>query len=209
MAKANQFFYNFMLATSIPLLSCPFHYIINVEGRENLPKGRIILAANHSSFMDSIFLTGGVRKRIYYLSKHFSQDTTYSHITFQTLLMRGMGHVLLEKEVFEKRHLKQLLYLLKEGEYVCMFPEGTRSYDGKIQDFKEGLAELSYLSQTPVAPVAIIGSREVWPKGVLLPKPYGRIEIIIGKPIPHPKSKDEVKRLLGIVKEEMEKLYYG
>jgi 1-acyl-sn-glycerol-3-phosphate acyltransferase len=209
MAKGNEIFYDFMIKAVGSALYFPCHYRINLSGKENLPKGKAIIAANHASYTDPIFLTAGSGKRIYYLSKHFAEGTGYSHITFHSLLMKGMGHILLEKEKFEKRHREQILDLLKEEKYLCMFPEGTRSYDGKILDFKEGLTFFSYLSKAPIIPAAIKGSRKVWARGKLLPKLYGNIEIIIGKPIPAPKTKEEMINLTGVVKQEIERLYYS
>jgi len=209
MAKVNEYFFDSMIRISKPLLYFPLHYNIQMKGMENLPKGKAILAANHTSYLDPVFMITGTGKKIYYLSKHFVAGVKYNHVSPFSLFMGGMGHILLEQENFETRHLKKILALLKKEKYFGIFPEGTRTYDGKIQEFKEGLAEISFLSKAPVVPIALKGCYKIWPRENILPKLYGNVEIIIGKPIPAPENKSEVKTLSGIVKQEMERLYYS
>ena len=209
MAKLNEFFYYSLITTTKPFFSFPLNYKINVVGKENLPKGRAILVSNHSSNLDAPFEIIGLQKRIYHLSKHFIGNQGYSHFSFSKVFMESMGHILLENEELKSRHLKKIYCLLEQEKYFGIFPEGTRSEDGKISNLYPGLAKISYYSKAPIVPVIIKGTYEIWPKSQKLPKLHGNVVITVGKQIPAPKTKSEIPNLMEIVKLEMERLFEG
>jgi len=93
-----------------------------------------------------------------------------------------------------KQSLQKMAEVLKSGKNIIIFPEGTRSFDGKIGDFKKTFAILSRELQVPVVPVAINGAYDVLPRGAHIPRPFKKINVKFLDPIyPENLSYDNLK----------------
>ncbi len=155
-------------------------FVRNAEGIENVPleKG-FILAANHCSYMDHMVLSSVVvpklNKKLHFLAKKEHFDGW-----FQNKWHRWTGAIPIDRESGGKEALDEAVKLLKKGEIIGIYPEGTRSSTGKMQKGKTGVARLALAAKVPVLPVGIKGTFEMLPKGKLIPK-LKRADINIGK----------------------------
>ncbi len=153
---------------------------VEVEGLEKLPSGRpYIFGANHQSQYDIYSLQGYLAVNFRWLAK-----MELFQIPFLGSAMRYAGCIPIDRmrgrQAMES--LNEAAERIAAGTSVVIFPEGTRSRDGKMQDFKSGGMVLAIKSGVPLVPLAIIGSHEVLPKGELLARP-GLIRIRVGTPI--------------------------
>lgn len=156
-------------------------YNIRTEGLENLPaEGPVILAANHVSFMDSIYIPLAVPRPVVYLTKAEYFDSWKTAWFF-----RSLGMIPLDRQ--SKRDaesaLAAALALLEQGGVLGMYPEGTRSPDGRLYRGRTGVARLVLRSGAPVLPIGISGSRDIMPKGARFPKLSGNVVLRFGKPL--------------------------
>ena len=157
-------------------------YVRKIKGLENLPKkGAFIIAANHGSAFDTVVIPSVFiklkRPKVHYVAKkelfkgYFARELFY-----------GGGCIPIDREAGGKEAMKYALEALENGKIIGMFPEGTRTRDGKLQKAKTGIARLALWAKVPVIPVGLDDPYKIWPKGKLLPR-FGKFEINIGKPI--------------------------
>jgi 1-acyl-sn-glycerol-3-phosphate acyltransferase len=144
-----------------------------VEGQEHLPAdGAAIIASNHLSFSDSIFMPLMVPRRVTFLAK---QEYFTGH-GLKGLLSRmfftGVGQVPIDRSSGSaaKAALETGKRILAEGKLLGIYPEGTRSPDGRLYRGKTGVARMALEAGVPVIPVAMVGTREVQPIGKKLPR---------------------------------------
>ncbi|MBM3722968.1 MAG: 1-acyl-sn-glycerol-3-phosphate acyltransferase [Actinobacteria bacterium] len=155
------------------------------QGIENVPlTGPAIMASNHVSFSDSFFLGVVLKRRITYLAK----SDYFTGRGFKGALSRaffsGVGQVPIDRTggSASQAALKAGLSVLDKGQLLGIYPEGTRSPDGKLYRGKTGVARLALISKAPVIPVAMVGTFDVQPEGRVIPK-IGDVGSIIGKPL--------------------------
>jgi 1-acyl-sn-glycerol-3-phosphate acyltransferase len=164
-----------------PLLAL---YKIRAEGLENVPKkGPAIIAANHVSFLDSFFIPLAVKRRkMTYLAK-----ADYFKSWKTAWFFKSAGQISCEREGGSKssQSLSIALDVLKEGNLLGIYPEGTRSPDGKLYRGRTGVARLALAAGVPVIPTGLIGTELVMPKEAKLPKLRGNIQVKVkfGKPL--------------------------
>ncbi|MGH8882296.1 MAG: lysophospholipid acyltransferase family protein [Stackebrandtia sp.] len=160
-------------------------YRPKVEGLENIPAaGAAIVASNHVSFSDSIFLPLVVPRQITFIAK--SEYFTGKGLKgwFSRFFFSGVGAIPVDRAGGKSAHaaLATGLRVLGEGELFGIYPEGTRSPDGKLYRGKTGVARLALQSQSPVIPVAMLNTGVLQPIGKRLPS-IGRVRIRVGQPI--------------------------
>ncbi len=156
-----------------------------VEGLENLPKdGAAILASNHLSFSDSIFLPLVCKRRITFLAKsdYFTTPGIKGWLT--KLFFSGTGQVPVDRAGGQASEaaLRTGLRILSEGSLLGIYPEGTRSGDGRLYRGKTGVARMALEAGVPVVPCAMINTHLVQPPGRVRPK-IMRVKISIGAPL--------------------------
>jgi 1-acyl-sn-glycerol-3-phosphate acyltransferase len=156
-----------------------------VTGLENVPaKGGAILASNHLSFSDSFFLPLVLPRRITFLAKadYFTGRGIKGRLTAG--FFRGVGQVPVDRSGGKASDAALLtgLRILGEGELMGIYPEGTRSPDGRLYRGKTGVARMALEAGVPVIPVAMIDTHKVQPIGSKVPK-IGRVGVVIGKPL--------------------------
>jgi 1-acyl-sn-glycerol-3-phosphate acyltransferase len=152
-----------------------------VKGLENVPdSGGAILAPNHQSFLDDFLLPLVIRKRkVVMLAKADYFDKWWSAWFFKAA---GCVPVRREGGSASLAALQAGIDALEEGKLVGIFPEGTRSPDGRLYRGKTGVARMALEAKVPVIPVALVGTYEAWPYDKKLPS-SGRVEIRFGKPL--------------------------
>jgi 1-acyl-sn-glycerol-3-phosphate acyltransferase len=156
-----------------------------VEGIENVPKtGSAILASNHVSFSDSFFMPLVVPRKVTFLAKsdYFTGRGLKGWLTRQ--FFSGAGQVPVDRSGgrASMAAIDTGLRVLKEGKLLGIYPEGTRSPDGRLYRGKTGVARMALESGVPVIPVAMIGTYEIQPPGKLIPKIL-RPGVRFGKPL--------------------------
>ncbi|MGF1647039.1 MAG: lysophospholipid acyltransferase family protein [Kineosporiaceae bacterium] len=156
-----------------------------VRGAEHVPvTGGAILASNHLSFSDSIFLPLVLRRRVTFLAKNEYFTGPGIKGRLQRMFFTSVGQVPIDRSGAEASApaLASGLRLLQRGQVLGLYPEGTRSPDGRLYRGKTGVARLALESRVPVLPVAMIGTDKVQPIGSRLPS-IRRVGIIIGRPL--------------------------
>ena len=156
-----------------------------VQGLENIPEdGAAILASNHLSFSDSFFLPLMVNRRITFMAKsdYFNGRGIKGRLI--AWFFAGAGQVPVDRTGGRagEAALTTGLRILGKGELLGIYPEGTRSPDGRLYRGKTGVARMALEAGVPVIPVAMIDTDRVQPPGKVLPR-IGRVGIRIGEPL--------------------------
>jgi 1-acyl-sn-glycerol-3-phosphate acyltransferase len=156
-------------------------YRPRARGLENLPTtGSFILAANHISFVDSLFIPLVCPRDVVYLGKADYFDKARSR-----WFMKAANVIPVRREGGSAGEAAIMagIRALKEGYVVGIYPEGTRSPDGRLFRGKTGVARMALEAQVPVVPVAIHGSEEIMPIDAKMPRLSGRPTVTFGKPL--------------------------
>jgi 1-acyl-sn-glycerol-3-phosphate acyltransferase len=156
-----------------------------VEGLEHVPhSGPMILASNHLAVADSFYLPLVVSRRITFLAKAEYFTGTGLKGRFQRWFYTAAGQVPIDRTDADSAQSALITAerILNDGKLLGMYPEGTRSPDGRLYKGKTGLARLALESGVPVIPVAMIGTNVVNPPGSKMWR-FGRIQVKFGKPM--------------------------
>jgi 1-acyl-sn-glycerol-3-phosphate acyltransferase len=166
-----------------PLLRLVFRP--HVEGAENVPaEGPAILASNHLSYADWLFMPLTLPRRVTFVAKAEYFNTPGIKGWFQRMFFSGSGQVPIDRSGASAAEgaLTAAKRVLAEGELFGIYPEGTRSHDGRLYRGKTGVARLALETGVPVIPVAVVGTDVVAPPG----KKFGSITrplVRFGKPL--------------------------
>ncbi|WP_432405337.1 lysophospholipid acyltransferase family protein [Wukongibacter sp. M2B1] len=153
---------------------------VKVVGEENIPKDKSVLfVSNHQSNLDIPILLGFIDR-----PKAFVAKAELSKFPLLSTWMEFLNCIFIDRGNAREslRAIKAGIKLLKEGYSLVIFPEGTRSKDGKLMEFKPGSLKLATKSGAPIVPVTIKGANEIMPSGKLAIRP-ANVELIISKPI--------------------------
>lgn len=169
---------------AIPLLHLFFR--VEVHGRENLPRrGPGIIASNHLSTIDSVFVPLVIPRKVTYLAK--SQFTTGRSLGawFRRTLMRTIGQLSIDRSggAASAQGIAAGAGVLANGQLLGIYPEGTRSPDGRLYRGRTGIARILVEANAPVVPVAVFGTPEVMPKGAKFPRLGRRVIVVFGAPL--------------------------
>ncbi len=156
-----------------------------VDGLENLPaEGGAILASNHLSFSDSIFLPLVCKRRITFLAKSDYFTTPGVKGWFTKLFMSGVGQVPVDRSggAAAEAAVTTAMRILADGDLLGIYPEGTRSPDARLYRGKTGVARMALEAGVPVIPVAMLNTAQIQPPGRIWPR-FMRARISIGAPL--------------------------
>ena len=148
-------------------------------GRDKIPvDGPLIIAANHLSHIDPAFIMTATKRPVSYMSKkeHFEG-------AIRRLVFKQVGVIPVDREEGGKDALNGAIEILEKGGAIGIFPEGTRSRDGKMGKGKTGVARLAALTGAAVVPVAIRQTDGVWPVSKRAPRPWRKFYYKFGDPI--------------------------
>ncbi|HEY2999762.1 MAG TPA: lysophospholipid acyltransferase family protein [Acidimicrobiales bacterium] len=152
-----------------------------VRGARNIPdNGPAIICPNHTSVIDSFLLPSVLPRRITFVGKaEYLDDWKTKH------LFPALGMIPIDRRGGDAstRALDAAAGVLARGELFGIYPEGTRSRDGKLHKGHTGPARLALRTGAPLVPVGIVGTREIQPPGARAPRPFRPSEIRIGRPI--------------------------
>ena len=156
---------------------------VQIEGAlDEIPRtGPVIVAANHSSNLDVPVLGSSVMpklgRRLQWLGKKEVLDWPVVGWIARNGGVHGIDRSSADIDAF-----RLAARILEEGHALFVFPEGTRSHDGKLGEGRDGVAVLALRTGAPIVPIGISGSYERWPRGQKLPHPGGRVTVRIGSP---------------------------
>ena len=154
---------------------------VAIVGTEHLPpSGPVILAANHISFFDTVVLMLSVPRRTFFVGKAEYLDSLLTRYVFPAL-----GLIPIERNV-ARRALEALdtaAGVLRAGEVLAIYPEGTRSRDGLLHRGHTGVAQLALATGAPVVPVGLVGTDRIQPVGARVPRPFRRASARFGPAI--------------------------
>jgi 1-acyl-sn-glycerol-3-phosphate acyltransferase len=161
----------YWICRGVAIFILKLFFRFEVEGFENIPKKtNFIVVANHNSFLDPLVLGAAIPQKVNWIA------------------LRGIYNIFWIKWIMNITESlptgsasNKAIYLLLKNKNVGLFPEGTRSYDGKLREFRRGAALLAIKTGRPILPCAILGTYEALPRRVKLPK-FVPIKVKIGKP---------------------------
>ncbi|HET9070587.1 MAG TPA: lysophospholipid acyltransferase family protein [Acidimicrobiales bacterium] len=181
-------------------------YRVRPSGRANLPRrGPVILASNHQSFMDSMFIPLCVARRVTFLAKaeYFDNPRT-------AWFFRAMGQIPIRRDGGSQSAAGALAAareVLDAGGILAIYPEGTRSPDGRLYRGHTGVARIALTCGVPVVPVACAGTAAVQPIGARRPRLWKHVAVRFGPPLRFddpPGSADDLAVLRRVTERIME-----
>lgn len=155
---------------------CAIVFRLRVQGRDNVPRqGAYILAGNHQSYLDPVFCGVGIPRRLCFVAR----DSLFRFKPFAWLIA-SLDAIPIGRGKADLAAMKQIIARLQQGEAVCLYPEATRTHDGRIVPFKAGFGLLCRRAKAAVVPVLVDGAFECWPRHKKMFVP-GRVIIWYGK----------------------------
>jgi len=159
-------------------------YRLRWRGGANFPEsGPFLIIANHQSLLDPPMVSAiCTRRHIEFIAR----GGLFKNRAFGWIISSLNSIPIREDGEGDLSAMKEALRRLDDGRAVLIFPEGSRSFDGAMTEFKRGVAVLVKRANCPVVPVGIDGLHEAWPRGRKFPRLVGgRVAGVVGKPIPH------------------------
>jgi len=157
-----------------------------VTGRERVPTtGGVLLASNHLSFVDSVVIPSVAPRPVRFLAKSDYFTGTGLRGRLMRAFFEGLGMLPVDRDDPQSAlsSLDTALEVLRRGEAFGVYPEGTRSRDGRLYRGRTGVAHLALTAGVPVVPVGLRGTERLQPVGSNLPR-LVRVEVTFGEPIP-------------------------
>jgi len=179
-----------------------------VTGLRYVPStGPVIIASNHLSFSDSIFMPLVVSRKVTFLAKseYFTAPGIKGLIKKLTFI--ALGQVPIDRSGGKRSEAALLtgLRLLSENHCLGIYPEGTRSPDGRLYKGRTGIARMAIESGAPVVPVAMFNTAEIQPTGQIVPK-VRRVEMVFGEPMYFTGDSTDLDLLRSVTNQIMEKI---
>jgi len=155
---------------------------LNSKGIENVPDGPCIIAPNHESFFDGLYLAAALKMKTMKKSYFYAKKKHVNNWFLRYLANRN-NVIVMDVNKDLKDSIQKLAEVLKKGKNVIIFPEGTRTKTGKMGDFKKTFAILSKELNIPVVPVAIRGAYKAMPRKAIFPRPFSKISVSFSEPV--------------------------
>jgi 1-acyl-sn-glycerol-3-phosphate acyltransferase len=152
---------------------------VTVYGREKIPPGVCIFAANHTSNADAPAIVDAIPRRVAIFGRKSLFDIPVVGIAFRLAKFVPVDR---ENRDAALASVKQAVQYIREGSSFLVYPEGTRSPDGRLQRFKKGSFVMAIEAGIPIVPVACAGAHRIMPKNSLIVRP-GKVTVRFGKPI--------------------------
>lgn len=157
-----------------------------IEGAERIPdRGAVILASNHVSGADTVFMPAQVRRTVRFLAKSdfYSGGSRMNRVL--GLFLRSIGVMPVNRSggAASRTAIAAGLTVLERGEVLGIYPEGTRSPDGRLYRGRTGAARMALESGCPIIPIAMLGAYEAQKGRTFLPRRRPRIRVLVGEPI--------------------------
>lgn len=168
-------FYHFTQALCTLVFRLFYDY--EISGVEHIPEGGCLLASNHESFFDPPLIGCTLACRPHYLAR----KTLFDHPLFGAAIRALQAHPI-DQERPDMAGLKRVIGAARAGAAVVIFPEGSRSWDGRLQPAQPGVGLVVAKARVPVVPIRIFGAQRAWPRGGR-PRPFVPIRVVIAPPL--------------------------
>ena len=161
-------------------VSCAFAYRYRVWGPKRIPRsGPVLFVANHQSFLDPILVGLGSHSRQFYAMAR----VTLWRNQLLGWLIGTLNAIPIDQSKGDMTALRRCIEVLKQGQALLVFPEGSRTSDGALTPFAPGVLLLIKRTKPTVVPVAIRGAFAAWPRVRRIPRLSGHIDVMFGQPI--------------------------
>ncbi len=171
----------YTVARAVLVPTFRFLWRLEIEGAEQIPEaGGAIFAPNHLSVLDHFVLGAALPRRITFVGKAEYMDSWKTKYIFPAL---GMIPIDRSGGSAAEGALNAAARVLEQGEFFGIYPEGTRSRDGKLHRGHTGVARLALRTGCPIFPVGLQGTLEVQPPDVSMPRPFRTMRVRIGRPV--------------------------
>jgi len=161
--RINYMFYDVVRAICWLLLK--IFWRMEVIGIENLPEsGGLIIASNHVSYLDPAVLAASLNRKIYFIAK--KEVFKNGFISF---IFKNLNAISVDRGNTDILAFKKAINILREKKVLGIFPEGTRSSNGELQELKLGAIKIAMKTGVPILPVGIIGTHKIYPRGIIFP----------------------------------------
>ena len=158
------------------------YFSLRATGHETLPRGPFIVAGNHSSLLDWVFVARFVDRPIrFVLTREFFDQPGFSTV------YRRLGVIPIRDGAIELSAVRQLLATLARGEIVGVFPEGRITRDGTLLPAQPGVVAIAARARVPIVPVGVRGAFEAFPRDARLPRPHP-VHVAYGTPLHVPEA---------------------
>lgn len=180
---------------------------MEVIGIENVPeRGGVIIASNHVSYLDPIVLGVSTKRKLYFITKKEAFNNIFGRI-----ILNKLNAFPVDRKKIDMFAFKKTISILKVGGALGIFPEGTRSLNGELQELKLGVVKIAMKAGVPIIPVGIIGTHKIYPHGKILPVPFkNKITVYFGAPQyfdkHNIKDKEYQKEALNVISRRIKEL---
>ncbi len=154
-------------------------YRLEISGAEHLDKVEgALIASSHASFFDPPLIACSAPHPVHFLAR----ESLFQVWILGALIRRLNTHPI--QGTSSAKSIRTVVDLIKEGSQVVIFPEGSRSIDGSLQPIERGMSLIVSRAECPIIPCYIDGAYEAWGRHRRFPKPWGKIRVAFGEPIP-------------------------
>ena len=184
------------MARIVAVVYFRFHSV----GMNHMPEsGNALLCSNHQSNLDPALIGLACHRVMNYMAR----KTLFKSFFFRWLIS-NLDAIPIDRDGLGVAGIKESMKRLKRGEMVLIFPEGTRTLNGKLGEFKPGLLALARRNKAPLVPMALAGAFEAWPKGQKLPKSK-TVVLVVDKPIT-PEDYHDIpdEKVIGLLKDKIQ-----
>jgi 1-acyl-sn-glycerol-3-phosphate acyltransferase len=158
------------------------------RGRRNVPaRGGVILAINHQSYLDPVIIGCAIPRPVQFMARETLFWGPFGR------LIRALNAFPVSRGEADVRALREYVSRVKAGHAVLLFPEGTRTRDGRLQPLEAGVGMLAARAGAPVVPAYVDGAFRAWPRHRLLPR-FAPVAVRFGRPIPVDRRQGEGRR---------------
>jgi long-chain acyl-CoA synthetase len=151
-------------------------FTLRAEGLQNIPEGPCIFAPNHQSYLDALFISAFLKKGVLKQTLFYAKAEHLRH-RWQRFMAHRHNVIVMDINNDLKLSLQKLASALAQGKKVIIFPEGTRSVDGQLGDFKQTFAILGRELNVPIVPIALAGAYQALPRNRFFPKLFKPIKV--------------------------------
>jgi len=138
---------------------------MEIKGIENLPEnGGFIIASNHVSYLDPAVLVASLNRKIYFITK----KEVFKN-AFLSFILNKLNAFSVDRDNVDMLAFKKAMNILREEKVLGIFPEGTRSSNGELQELKLGAIKIAMKTGVPILPVGISGTHKIYPRGIKFP----------------------------------------
>ena len=153
---------------------------IRTYGKRNMPvKGGALLASNHQSYLDPALIALALNKPIYFLAR---KELFKANWVFGWLITQ-LHSIPLDRKGADSTGLRRAIEVLRNGGLLVVFPEGTRTPDGRIGEIKKGVTLLGMRANVPLIPTLVDGAYKSWPRKSKLPVRFAPVTVRFGQPV--------------------------